>query len=241
VIADAGTDVSSTSASEVTQLQQKLNTTEQRLNQLEKKRSAEVRETPAVGMKEQPPSAMINPPSAPRPPRIVYRFSPSPAGSVKPDSAPTASMHELQLPSQANGIKALQRNFTASREEWEATTDRLGSVVGELGNQRSEIDNNEESLKQVLGRFQRRDYTFTAQKGSGRQHVGPVILWLRRADPGSGRYTMRLQVNDKWVEFKDRALHEAVEFYPSNSAVPIEMLVSRIGRNQVTGRLAVPQ
>jgi hypothetical protein len=148
---------------------------------------------------------------------------------------------EIQTGYQKKEINALQRDVTAGREEWEATTNRLGSVVGELGAQRSELDNNKATLNQLLDRLQRQDYTFTLQRRSGRLRVGPLALWLQNSDSRTGRYTMRVMVNDKWVEFKDRALHEAVDFYPSGTTVPIELVVSQVNRDQVAGKIAVPQ
>jgi hypothetical protein len=82
---------------------------------------------------------------------------------------------------------------------------------------------------------------FALQKKLGWMHVGPVALWLRNSDPGSGRYTLRLQINDSRVELKDRVVHEALEFYTPGSAVPIELIVNSIGKNQASGNIAVPQ
>jgi hypothetical protein len=39
---------------------------------------------------------------------------------------------------------------------------------------------------------------------------------------------------------KDRALNEIVQFYTSRSKYPLRLIVSQIGRREVSGTLAVP-
>jgi hypothetical protein len=240
-IADGGIGAGSTRDAELTRIEEKLGTIERRLDQIEKRRKAPTSETTATETKGQ---KIDSAPPAPAPaPRTVYRIFPARSVQNSPiaAAAPSPGPSEVQVGYQKKEINALQRDVTAGREEWEATTNRLGSVVGELGAQRSEIDDNKATLNQLLDRFQRQDYTFTLQRRSGRLRVGPLALWLQSSDNRTGRYTMRVMVNDKWVEFKDRTLHEAVDFYPSGSTVPIELVVSQVNRDRVAGKIAVPQ
>jgi hypothetical protein len=241
VIADSTTEVASsnsTNSAELTQVQRQLDAIEKRLDQLEKKHKAAA-EIPAAEVKPNiTPKDHPAPPAAP--PKVVYRVIPPPSSQTL-SSAALQPSRDPQLASQKKDISVLQRDVSASREEWEAAANRLGGVVGELGSQRTDIDSSKETLNQLLDRFQRQDYTFTLQRREGHMRVGPLALSLQSADSKSGRYTMRILVSDRWIEFKDRALHEAVEFYPSGSTVPIELVVSRMTRDQVVGRLAVPQ
>jgi hypothetical protein len=241
VIADSASEGSSSNNAEVAEVQQRLSGIEQRLDQIEKKRKTAATETPAAEPKEQNNAAKDHAsPAPPLAPRVVYRVSPPPS-ALQNSAITAAALHDSQLAGQKKEINSLARDVTASREEWEAATNRLGSVVGELGSQRSDLDSSRATLNQLADRFQRQEYTFTLARKSGRLRVGPLAVWLQNADTRSGRYTMRILVNDKWIEFKDRALHEAVEFYPSGSTVPIELVVSRMTRDQVGGKLAVPQ
>jgi hypothetical protein len=239
VIADNATEASAGNDPELIQLERKLNTIEQRLDQLEKRRKAAPVEAPTVQTKEQNTAQKDRRPQVPAPTRVVYKVSPPP--SALQNSSTAAPPQDVQVASQKKEIHSLQRDVTASREEWEAATNRLGGVVGELGSQRTELDVSKQTLNLLVDRFHRQDYSFTLERRSGRMRVGPLGLWLQNADARSGRYTMRILVNDKWIEFKDRALHEAVEFYPAGSTVPIELVISRMTRSEVIGRLAVPQ
>ena len=237
VIADSPGEVAPSNSTELTQVQHKLDAMEKRLDQLERRRKMEA---PVNEVKEQSTAAKDQPAALPVPTKVIYRMLPAP-GSRQPSSATVQPGRDPQNASQKRAISTLQGDVSASREEWEAAANRLGTVVGELGAQRTDIDTSKQTLNQLLDRFQRQDYSFTLQRREGRMRVGPLALALQNADSKSGRYTMRILVNDKWIEFKDRALHEAVEFYPSGSTIPIELVVSRMTRDQVVGRLAVPQ
>ena len=129
----------------------------------------------------------------------------------------------------------------ADAEQWKATADRLGTVVGELGSQRGEIARNREELMLLMDRFQGTDIAFALQKKRGRQRVGPVSLRLERADTKNQRYTMRLLADDKTILLKDRALNEGVRFYIQGVTEPLELVVSEIGKNQVAVKLVLPK
>jgi hypothetical protein len=121
-------------------------------------------------------------------------------------------------------------------------------VVGELDSQRNVLDSQREAIErdqarldELAGRFERNSQPFTLERSSTRQQVGPVWLRLMGTDPKNQRYTMRLSIEDTTVELKDRALHEAIQFYASGGKLSFELVVSQIGRDVVTGRLVLPQ
>jgi hypothetical protein len=129
----------------------------------------------------------------------------------------------------------------AGQQEWEATADRLGNVVGELDSQRDAIERDQARLDELAGQFARNSQPFTLEKGSDPQQVGPVSLQLHGTDPKNQRYSMRLSLDDQTVELKDRALHEAIQFYAADGKLSFELVVSQIGRDSVAGRLVIPQ
>ena len=140
----------------------------------------------------------------------------------------------------SNELNKLQGNLAANREEWEATTDRLGNVVGELDSQRSAIQQTQSGVNYLLERAQRSDITFSLRKGSGLQHVGPITMELESTSVKGQHYNIRMMVDDKSVVLKDRALNEIVQFYTSRSKYPLRLIVSQIRRGEVSGTLAVP-
>lgn len=135
----------------------------------------------------------------------------------------------------------MRTDLASTREVWEATTDRLGRAVGELGAQRAEIARNRERLGQFLINFERTRYSFQLGGNSGSVRVGPIWLQLRDTNRKKQRYTLGLFLDDRWVEVKDRTLHEPVEFYLSDNTLPLELVITQIGSGQVTGHVSVPK
>src|ERR1051326_3908181 len=130
VIADTAGGAGSSPDAELTPIEEKVSRIEQRLDQIEKRRRA-LSSEPAAVAKEQ--KADLPVPAALPPPRTVYRIFPARAVQNTP-AAPVAgpATNDVQSVYQKREINALQRDVTAGREEWEATTNRLGNVVGEL-------------------------------------------------------------------------------------------------------------
>ena len=169
---------------------------------------------------ESPHKALV---SADKPPLSEHK--------VAPTSTPPAPNKELTL---------LQSNLAANHDEWEATTNRLGNVVGELDSQRTALQQNQNSVNYLLERVHRSDVSFTLKKGSPLQRVGPISMQLEDTSVKGQHYSIRMAVGDKSVELKDRALNEIVQFYTSRSQYPLRLIVSQINRGEIAGTLAVP-
>jgi hypothetical protein len=138
------------------------------------------------------------------------------------------------------GLSLLRGDLTASHQEWEATVNRLGNVVGELDTQRSQVAENQNAVNQLLKITRRTGIPFSLKKQSRFQRVGPISIKLANTNVPNQRYTLRLIVDDKSVELKDRALNEVIQFYTTRSQFPVELVVSQIERGRVSGMLAVP-
>lgn len=215
---------------DLAQIVDKLNDIEQRLERLEKRRAT----APATA---ENPLASTNPSSSPR--------SNEPSSSLS-SGRRTVSSRPLD-PAEAKRLAELQRKYgsleagvQADRERWDATTERVAGTVTELGEQRSQLAGTREKVDQLWERFEREPIAFNLQKGGDKQRVGPLWLWLRKTDRKSNRYTMRVFADDKWIELKDRALLEPVELYLAEVPVPFELVITRIGDDEVSGVLGVP-
>lgn len=138
-------------------------------------------------------------------------------------------------------LNLLQSNLAASHDEWQATVNRLGNVVGQLDSQRNAIKNNESNVNYLMSMAHRTNVSFTLRKGQRFQRVGPISMKLTDTSVKNQHYNIRLIVDDKAVELKDRALNEVVQFYTSQSQFPLELIVSQIQKGQVSGTLAVPR
>ena len=221
--------------SHLAQIAERLEELETRLVRMENRQKVSPSPAPST---EKP--ALTNTPASVSPSSSPSQF---PATSRQtPDSSaapsPTKETPVLRLQQE---LSSVQSDIAANQEAWEATADRLGDAVGELGSQRSEIASTRESLVQFQKHFERTSLPFQLHRKGGRRRIGPIWLELKKVDRKKQRYTMQLLLNDKWIEMKDRVLGERVEFYASGIEDPLELVVSEILKDQVAGQLVLPK
>ena len=70
--------------------------------------------------------------------------------------------------------------------------------------------------------------------------MGPVSLLLRSSDPKNQRYTVCVYLEDQCVELKNRAVDEVVVFVLSDNSAPLELVATKVMRDQIVGYLEVP-
>jgi hypothetical protein len=128
----------------------------------------------------------------------------------------------------------------ANREAWKATSDRLTDVVGVVGSQQGEIAQTRDQLNQLLAQTRRTALQFELSRGPDHQSIGPVELQLKNTDPKSQRYTVCVYVDSKCIELKNRVLDEVVVFVLARGTAPLELVATRISRDEIVGYLEVP-
>jgi hypothetical protein len=217
---------------EVAQLRQQLAEMQKRIDQSEKHRkpassdsAANLQVNPIAGQKAAPM-------------RMVYRV-------VSASQLPAVSNNSANNQSTTAGNThvnnaAVQNELVANREAWQATTDRLADVVGVVGTQQGEISANREALNQLLTQSKRQTFSFELQRGNTHVPVGPLTLQLKSADVKSQRYGVCVYFADKCIELKDRAVNEVVIFVVSKDSAPLELVATKIMRDQILGFVAVP-
>jgi hypothetical protein len=219
---------------QVEQLQQQLAESQKRVEELEKHRrpvKAEVA-VPAP----QPVAVAKNPVPA----KPVYRIA---AGSALPPQPKPAMIAAPIQPAQsvANAnTAAMQSELTANHEAWQATTDRLADVVGVVGQQQNELSETREAVNQLLSQTRRQALSFELLRGNNRMPVGPVTLQLKSVDAKSQRYSVCVYFEDRCIELKDRVLNEVVVFVVSKNSAPLELVATKVLRDQIVGYLEVP-
>lgn len=76
---------------------------------------------------------------------------------------------------------------------------------------------------------------FTLFKGRGSVKVGPVDFTLKGTDTNKQRYNFEVVVDGHRIEQKDQNILVPFYFYSGN--VRYEMLVSKVEKDQISGRL----
>jgi hypothetical protein len=138
-------------------------------------------------------------------------------------------------------VGGVKQDVVTTRQELASTEQQLHAVVGDLGVQSGLIATNTDQLN-YLKHLGDRDYIeFTLRKGQPPSLVSIVKLQLRKADTKHSRYTLVIFSNDKRIEKKDRDIDEPLQFYTGKPPMLFEVVVNRIGKNQVSGYLSAPK
>jgi hypothetical protein len=217
------------------QIQQQLTDLGKRIDQLEKHRKFVVPE-PTVA--SQTPTKPV--PATVPPPRPAYKISS--ASLLQPQRDPVRSVAQPATPPAAvqSPHNGPDENAVANQEAWQATTDRLADVVGVVGSQQGELSRTREELNKLLAQTRRSAIQFELRHGANREPVGPVSLLLRNADAKNQRYTVCVYIEDQCIELKNRAVNEVVVFVLSSNSAPLELVATKVLRDQIVGYLEVP-
>ena len=123
----------------------------------------------------------------------------------------------------------------------EKTISDLKSTKGDLGVQSGLIATNGKELA-ALRQLGERNYTeFKLTKTKEPQRVGDIALLLKKTDPKKNKFTIEVKADDKSTEKKDRNINEPVQFYVAKAALPYEIVVNNVGKDQISGYLSTPK
>jgi hypothetical protein len=134
---------------------------------------------------------------------------------------------------------AMKSELSANHEAWQATTDRLADVVGVVGQQQNELTETRDAVNQLLSQTRRQALSFELQRGNTQTPVGPVSLQLKSVDSKAQRYSVCVYFQDRCIELKDRVLNEVVVFVVSKESGPLELVATRVLKDQIVGYLQV--
>jgi hypothetical protein len=224
------------------QIQEQLNAIDKRLGALERRKTelskaqpeAKGSETPAPSQGSTPHAShvqfQVSPPFTHRSQTVVAQA---------PPAADPASAQKLATLEQ--GIGALQEEASSNREAWQATTNRLAEVAGELGTQDGKIIKSQDELNRFLGRAEHNSLSFELRRSSGPEAVGPVRISLKTSNQKSQRYTLCVYLKDSCVQMRDRVIYEVVQLAVSHDTGPLELIATKVDKDGIVGYLEVPR
>lgn len=224
----------------LTDVDKRLASIEDRLTKLEEERkstaAAHRRESPAI-------NAAPSQAATKQPVKTVYRISPTPwSGSqTKPQTAAVDTATKNQLAAMQDGIGRLQKDQQANNDAWQATTDRLADMAGQVGTQNVQILRNQDELNELVNRTEMEAIPFELLRGSNPTPVGPVSFVLKSTNPKKQSYTVCVYVQPSCIELKDRTIHEVVQFVVARNTTPLEVIATRIVKDEILGYLEVPR
>jgi hypothetical protein len=140
-----------------------------------------------------------------------------------------------------SAVGGVKQDVANTKQQLASTQQQLHAVIGDMGVQSGLIATNSEQLN-YLKHLGDRDYIeFTLHRKQPPLAVSIVKLQLRKADTKHSRYTLYVFSDDKRLEKKNRDLDEPLQFYTGNPPMLFEVVINRIGKNQVSGYLSEPK
>jgi hypothetical protein len=218
------------------QLDQRLSGIEQRLEQLEQENHRRWYAPPAQAAKNDPPATSSSANAAAPP---TYRVSPTQHTRAVASVADPGTQNKITGLQQ--GLGALQNDTTANREAWQATSNKLADVAGQVNSQSVQILRNQDEVNQLLAHSEKTSIPFEILRSSEPQLVGPVRLALKSTNQKNFRYTLCVYVEQTCLELKDRNRFEVVEFIVSRNSPPLEVIATRVTKEGILGYLEVPR
>jgi len=143
-----------------------------------------------------------------------------------------------QVSADLGGTKA---DVAATKKELEATKGKLERTIGDQGVMSGLIAKNKEEVDELKRRGERNIFDFDIGKSKQPQHVGPIMIQLKKVDTKRSKYTMNVIADDKSIEKKDKNTLEPVQFYTRSAHQLYEIVVFDMSKDKISGYLSTPK
>ena len=149
---------------------------------------------------------------------------------------------EEKIGAVATDVTGAKKDIEATKTDLEATKSKLDRQQGDMGVMSGLIARTHDDLEELKRRGDRNYYEFTVKKAKAPQRVGPIQVNVKKTDPKKSQFTMTVFADDKEIEKKDRTAGEPVQFYVGSSRLaPYEIVVFKVGKDELTGYLSTPK
>lgn len=142
---------------------------------------------------------------------------------------------QAQLSRQREQIASTQKALSQTREDME---NKLNSTRDDLS---GSIARNHEELVLLEKRGERNYDEFHITKSKQFQRVGPLSLSLRKTNTKRKSYDLAMIVDDVELQKKGVNLYEPILINLSDRPQPLELVVNKITKNEVSGYLSEPK
>jgi hypothetical protein len=138
-------------------------------------------------------------------------------------------------------LSGTKSDVAATKKDLADTKSKLDRTVGDQGVMSGLIARNKEEVDELKRRGERNIFDFDLSKAKQPQHVGPILIELKKTDAKKSKYTMNVIADDKTIEKKDKNALEPVQFYTRSSHQLYEIVVFDISKDKITGYLSTPK
>jgi len=184
------------------------------------------------------------------------------AEKLKQENAQTAQRLRRELAAKADAKAVIQLKEDATNKlteiQQEAST-KIASVSGDVQVVRTDLDVTREDLANSkrdlsgliarnsteLGELRRRgerDYIeFDINKTKQFEHVGDVLLQLRKTDVKKQKFDVAINADDSSILKKDRTANEPIAFLVGRDRLRYELVVNYVDKDRIRGYLSTPK
>jgi len=162
----------------------------------------------------------------------------TPAHSTAKRTAPVDKRYkqlQAQLEEQQKQLKDTQDQVAKNRSDLEGN---ISSTRDELN---GSIAKTHEELVALAKRGERSYFEFDLSKSKQFQRVGPLTLSLRKADTKHKSYDVEMIVDDNQLSKRKVNLYEPIWIHTENESQPVQIVVNKIGKNEVHGYVSAPK
>ena len=151
---------------------------------------------------------------------------------------------ELAQKADAQQVGALSQDVTATRSDLGSTKTQVDTLSKDLGMARSElgtlIATNHNDIETLRKLGERDYYEFTATKGQEAKVAGIGVM-LRKTNVKQHRFNIALLADEMQVRKDNRTVDEPIFVSVHGSKKFYELVVNKVGPNQVTGYISTPK
>jgi septal ring factor EnvC (AmiA/AmiB activator) len=164
------------------------------------------------------------------------------ASRQKPDD-PRFNQMQQQLSEQEKQLAATREDMEKTRNDFDGKlnstrTDLDGRLTSTRDELNGSIARTHDQLVALEKRGERNYYEFKLDKSKNFRRVGPISLALRKVNYKHKSYNLSLMVDDFKLDKKNINLYEPVWITLTDRPQPVELVVNRVSKDQVTGYLS---
>jgi ABC-type transporter Mla subunit MlaD len=145
---------------------------------------------------------------------------------------------QLSTKANADDLTALGGDVNGVKSGLDATNNNLQMARGELG---TLIAKNHDEIDTLRRMGERDYYEFTLTGKGNKSKAGSLMIELRSTNPKRNQFTVNLYVDDKRLEKKNRAVDEPIYFYTPGTRSPMELVVNQVGKDKLVGYVSAPK
>ena len=135
-------------------------------------------------------------------------------------------------------IQGVRTDLNSTRNDLNATRDDLANSKRDLG---TLIARNSTELAELRRRGERDYVEFDLRKTKDFQHVGDILVQLRKTDVKRQKFDVVINTDDKNILKKDRTANEPVTFLVGHDRVRYEFVVYSVDKDRIRGYISTPK